>query len=294
MTRPPPDLGIGSNAQRQQLAAATDGCPVLDFPGASTPYIDYQSIDVLLSLQQPRSGDPSELTFYVLGQVKELLFKLVHTELVRVRGLLDADDVSGSVWALRRTRRVVELLVGSWDVLGTLAPTEFNAFRDHLGQASGFQSYMYRMVEYVLGNKVEALARPHRNVPHVNEQVDRALREPGVYDAAVALLARRGAAVPPEVLDRDFSRPVDPHPDVERAWADVYRGGGPADELFLLAEGLMDVAEAVCRWRSVHLLVVERIIGTKPGTGGTAGVSWLRRINEHRFFPELWTARRLL
>jgi tryptophan 2,3-dioxygenase len=294
VTRTPPDLGVGSNAQRQELAAATDGCPVLDFPGASTPYIDYQSIDVLLSLQHPRSGDPSELTFYVLGQVKELLFKLVYEELVRVRGLLDEDDVSGSVWALRRIRRVVELLVSSWDVLGTLAPTEFNAFRDHLGQASGFQSYMYRMVEYVLGNKVEALARPHRNVPHVSEQVDRALREPGVYDAAVALLARRGASVPREVLERDFSQQAAPHPDVERAWADVYRDGGPADELFLLAEGLMDVAEAVCRWRSVHLLVVERIIGTKPGTGGTAGVPWLRRINEHRFFPELWTARRLL
>ncbi|WP_307868776.1 tryptophan 2,3-dioxygenase [Umezawaea beigongshangensis] len=294
MTRTPPDLGLGSNAQRQELAAATEGCPVLDFPGTSTPYIDYQSIDVLLSLQHPRSGHPSELTFYVLGQVKELLFKLVYEELVRVRALLDGDDVPGSVWALRRTRRVVELLVSSWDVLGTLAPTEFNAFRDHLGRASGFQSYTYRMVEYVLGNKVEALARPHRNVPHVHEQVQRALREPSVYDAAVALLARRGARVPRDVLDRDFAQQAQPHPDVERAWADVYRDGGPADEVFLLAEALMDVAEAVCRWRSVHLLVVERVIGTKPGTGGTTGVSWLRRITEHRFFPELWTARGLL
>ncbi|PRY44763.1 tryptophan 2,3-dioxygenase [Umezawaea tangerina] len=291
MTHTPPDLGTGSNAQREELAAATRGDPVLDFPGTSTPYIDYQSIDVLLSLQHPRSGEPAELTFYVLGQVKELLFKLVYEELVRVRGLLDADDVPGAVWALRRVRRVVELLVGSWDVLGTLAPTEFNGFRDHLGQASGFQSYMYRMVEYVLGNKVGSLSRPHRNVPHVREQVERALREPGVYDAAVALLARRGARVPREVLERDFSQPEAHCPEVERAWAEVYRDGGPADELFLLAEGLMDVAEAVCRWRSVHLLVVERIIGTKPGTGGTTGVAWLRRINEHRFFPELWTAR---
>ncbi|MGW0566613.1 tryptophan 2,3-dioxygenase [Streptomyces tauricus] len=264
--------------------------PRLDFAGSSTPYIDYQSIDVLLSLQQPLSDAPAEPTFYVLGQVKELLFKLLYGELVAVRALLDADDVPGAVWTLRRTHRVVALLTGTWDVLSTLAPTEFNAFREHLGSASGFQSYMYRMLEYVLGNKDARLARPHRQVPKVCDQVEEALRAPSVYDAALALLARRGALFPPEVLGRDLAQPHTPHEAVERAWADVY-AAGPEDEMFRLAEALMDIAEGFGRWRALHLLTVERIIGTKTGTGGTTGVNWLRRAAEHRHFPELWTVR---
>lgn len=289
-----PDIGVSNDAERETLANETGGGPLLDFSGDSTPYIDYQSIEVLLSLQNPRSGAASELPFYVLGQVKELLFKLLYAELLLVRDALDDDRARDAVWVLRRIQRELELLTGTWDVLSTLAPTEFNAFRDQLGKASGFQSYMYRMIEYVLGNKVGTLARPHRNTPRVWPQVERALREPSVYDAAVAYLARRGAPIAKEVLRRDFSKQWEPHPDVERAWAEVYRLENPGDERFLLAEGLMDVAEAVGRWRSLHLLTVERIIGAKPGTGGTHGVTWLRRVNEHRHFPELWSARGLL
>ncbi len=286
------DLGPGSDAERARLVARGEGCPLVDFDGGSTPYIDYQSITVLLSLQQPRSEEPAELSFYVLGQVKELLFKLLYEELTRVRSLLDADEVPQAIWVLRRVRKVAELLCSTWDVLGSLAPTEFNAFRDSLGQASGLQSYMYRMVEYVLGNKDPVLARPHQGVPGVAEQVRRALEEPSVYDAAVALLARRGAPIGTAALRRDPGQPYEPSDEVERAWAGVYAAGkGPDDELFRLAEALMDVAEAMCRWRALHLLTVERIIGTKPGTGGTHGVAWLRRVSEHRFFPELWSAR---
>ncbi|WP_374772234.1 tryptophan 2,3-dioxygenase family protein [Streptomyces sp. NBC_01310] len=267
--------------------------PLLVFPGRSTPYIDYQSIDVLLSLHHPRSDAPAEPTFYVLGQVKELLFQLLYMELCTIRGLLDGDDLSQAVWTLRRTRRVIELLTTTWNVLGTLAPTEFNAFREHLGQASGFQSYMYRMLEYVLGNKNAALARPHRRVPGVHEQVQEALKAPSVYDAALGVLARRGADIPAAVLERDVTEPYPAHPAVERAWADLYRAG-PGDAMFELAEALMDIAEGFGRWRALHLLTVERIIGTKPGTGGTTGVPWLRRASEQRLFPELWSARTLL
>ncbi|MGI5349879.1 tryptophan 2,3-dioxygenase [Streptomyces sp. CA-250714] len=284
--------GRGSDAERARLAALRDGEPLTDFAGRSTPYIDYQSIDVLLSLQQPRSEEPAELPFYVLGQVKELLFKLLYEELVRVRSLLDEDEVRQALWVLRRVHREAGLLCSTWDVLGSLAPTEFNAFRDSLGQASGLQSYMYRMVEYVLGNKDPQLARPHLGVPGVAEQVRRALEEPSVYDAALALLARRGATLPASALERDWSQPYEPSDAAELAWARVYaRGSAPDEELFLLAEALADVAEAMCRWRSLHLLTVERIIGTKPGTGGTHGVAWLRRVSEHRFFPDLWAAR---
>lgn len=293
--------GKGSDAERARLAALRDGEPLVEFAGGSTPYIDYQSIDVLLSLQQPRSDAPAELPFYVLGQVKELLFKLLYEELVRVRSLLAEDEVWQATWVLRRVQREAGLLCSTWDVLGSLAPTEFNAFRDSLGQASGLQSYMYRMVEYVLGNKDPRLARPHLGVPGVAEQVRRALEEPSVYDAALALLARRGAPLPATALERDWSQPYAPSDAAERAWAQVYAkggapGGGPSrpesgGELFWLAEALADVAEAMCRWRSLHLLTVERIIGTKPGTGGTHGVAWLRRVSEHRFFPDLWAAR---
>jgi tryptophan 2,3-dioxygenase len=285
---------MSSDAERAYHAAQTEGNPVLVFSGVSTPYIDYESIDVLLSLQNPRSGAPSELTFYILGQVKELLFKLVYEELVRVRSLLDADRVHDAVWVMRRICRVVELLTHSWDVLSTLTPNEFNAFRDYLGQASGVQSYMYRMVEYGLGNKVAALSDPHRNVPHVHTQVQEALHAPSVYDAALGFLARRGADIPDNILDRDFSTPYEASPEVEKAWREVYRSADHANLAYALAEALMDVAEGFSRWRSLHLLTVERIIGTKPGTGGTLGVAWLRRINEHRFFPELWTVRGLL
>ncbi|MER7793305.1 tryptophan 2,3-dioxygenase family protein [Streptomyces sp. NPDC097640] len=288
------DPGISSDAERNVRVMESDGDPITDFTGASTPYIDYQSIDVLLSLQRPRSDAPAELTFYVMGQVKELLFKLIYEELERTRALLDGDSVAEAAVNLRRLRRVVELLNGTWNVLSTLTPNEFNGFRDVLGSASGIQSYMYRMVEYALGNKVAALALPHRQVPHVHAQVQRALHEPSVYDAALRLLARHETPLPPSVLDRDFSQPYEPNGAVERAWAEVYRGKAATDPLPQLAEALMDVAEGFSRWRSLHLLTVERIIGFKPGTGGTEGAGWLRRVAEHRFFPELWTSRGLL
>jgi tryptophan 2,3-dioxygenase len=179
-------------------------------------------------------------------------------------------------------------------VLDTLSPTEFNAFRDHLGEASGFQSYMYRRLEFVLGNKVESMTRPHRGVPHVYRDVMADLRSRSLYDEALLLLHRRGAGLPPEVVERDWTQPYEPHPAVEEAWAAAYRDPRQDNELYQLAEALIGVAERFSGWRLQHLLTVEKVIGTKPGTGGTGGVEWLRRITGHRFFPELWTVRGLL
>ncbi|TDV57406.1 tryptophan 2,3-dioxygenase [Actinophytocola oryzae] len=294
MIREVPDIGSSSDAERAANAASGGGCPITRFAGQSTPYIDYQSIDVLLSLQHPRSDAPVEMTFYIMGQVKELLFKLLYEQLCQVRGLLDLDRVADALRELRRVRTVVDLLVRAWDVLGTLAPTEFNSFRDYLGHASGVQSYMYRMVECVLGNKDPALVRPYAKVPGVREQVAAALTGPSLYDAAIALLVRRGAPIEAAVLDRDLTRPYRPAPSVERAWVEIYRSSEAAAPDFQLAEALMDLAEGMSRWRAVHLLTVERVIGAKPGTGGSSGIRWLRRVNEHRFFPELWSARCLL
>ncbi|HZB49272.1 MAG TPA: tryptophan 2,3-dioxygenase family protein [Mycobacteriales bacterium] len=289
-----PDLGVSSDAQRRERAEQTGGRPTVDFPAGSTPYIDYQSIDVLLSLQHHRTDAPGEPTFYAMGQVKELLFKLLHTELRRAQRQLRADAVRDAVATLLRTQRVFELLTATWSVLDTLSPTEFAAFRDHLGQASGFQSYMYRRVEFVLGNKVESMTRPHRGVPHVHRDVLADFRSRSLYDEALLLLHRRGADLPAELVHRDWSVPHEPHPAVEAAWAAVYRDPRPDNELYQLAEALVGVAQRFSAWRLHHLLTVEKVIGPKPGTGGTGGVEWLRRIAGHRFFPELWTVRGLL
>jgi tryptophan 2,3-dioxygenase len=224
--------------------------PLLDF-GGRTPYIDYQSIDTLLSLQNPRSAEPAELSFYIMGQVKELLFKLLYEESCRTRALLDADEVGTAIRVLVRSRKSVDVLVSSWDVLSTLTPGEFTGFREHLGRASGVQSYMYRMVEYVLGNKNPALARPHGKPAEVAEAVRDALRSPSLYDAAVALLARRGAPIPTETLARNPAAPYQPCAAVERAWRDVYAADPPEAELPRLGEALMrlrsstDVSESM-------------------------------------------------
>jgi tryptophan 2,3-dioxygenase len=252
-------------------------------------YIDYQCIDVLLSLQHPHTDHPAEMTFYLSGQIKELLFKLVHEQTRMIRTELAADRVDEAVWGLRRIATAVELMSHTWNLLGTLAPTEFNSFRDQLGGASGIDSYMYRMMEFALGRKSDELAARYASVPGVAIDVYRTLHESSVYDEALFLLVRRGL-----LTERATGTEAHDVEAVSEAWAGIYRTTGPSGDLFRLAEALMNVAEGFSRWQALHLLVVERMIGTKPGTGGTEGVDWLRRSADHRLFPELWRARTLL
>ncbi|MFC3452595.1 tryptophan 2,3-dioxygenase [Amycolatopsis speibonae] len=285
--------------ERRERAARTSGEPVLDFSSGavcatSTPYVDYHNVDTLLSLQHPRTQEPAELSFYVMGQVQELLFKLLFTEINRVRDLLFAGQVDEALWYLRRVERSQRVLLATWEPLSTITASEFVGFRDQLGTASGIQSYMYRQLEFSLGNKSEEMARAHQGIPRFQEQVDMALRAPSVYDAALALLHSRGSAIPEECVRRDFSLTYVPNSAIERAWADIYREPHRSRDLYLLAEALTDVGHQYSQWRSAHLLTVERVLGNKPGTGGTMGVAWLRRIAEHRFFPELLSARSLL
>lgn len=253
-------------------------------------YIDYQSIDLLLSLQHPHTDHPSEMVFYLTGQVKELLFKLVYEQTRAVRLSLVKDNVGNAIWEMRRITAGLNVLIRVWDILDTLAPTEFNAFREQLKGASGIDSYMFRMVEFSLGHKSARLAARYVDIPGVAEEVYRTLNDTSVYDEALALLCRKG------LLSLEiFSPTITANADViTNAWADIYRTKGPGDELFLLAEALIDVAEMFARWRTLHQLTVERMIGSKTGTGGTDGIGWLRRTAEHRFFPELWAARTLL
>ncbi|MEV8123802.1 tryptophan 2,3-dioxygenase family protein [Streptomyces sp. NPDC085944] len=231
---------------------------------------------------------PVEMTFYLIGQAKELLFKLVHEEVSAARLALVVDRADEATWNLRRATAALGSLTTTWDVLAGISPAEFNAFREHLGAASGIDSYMYRMLEFALGRKSEAMARRHADVAGVSESVHRALFRSSVYDEALGLLERRG------LLDDGSGDGAPATEAARRAWARVYDEHGPSSDLFRLGETLMDVAHAFSQWRALHLLLVERTIGNKPGTGGTTGIDWLRQAAEHRFFPELWEARSLL
>jgi tryptophan 2,3-dioxygenase len=286
-TRPKPKR-IGEEERRRQ-ARMTGGEPILDFDGEATPFVQYQESDVLLSLQNPQSGQHDEMAFLMSGQLMELMFKLADHELREAQRRIRADDVTGALQPLRRAARVQEVLVKMWDLVGTITPNQFLAFRDHLGTSSGFQSYAYRHLEFTLGNKVKAMLKPHRGSPRAHAALQAALEAPSLYDDVLALLARRGHAIPAEHLERDLAAPYEPHAAVEAAWLAVYRE--PESDLYALAEALVDVADLYKQWRYRHLVTVERVMGSKPGTGGTSGVTWLRRIAQHEFFPELWHVR---
>ncbi|MYW02370.1 tryptophan 2,3-dioxygenase family protein [Streptomyces sp. SID3343] len=269
-------------------------CPLsVDPPPGTTAYAHYARMDDLLALQHPLSPADTEPGFIIMSQVKELLFKLLHTELSTARDQLGKDRLGDALWTLRRSGRVQQVLLVSWETFSVLSPVEFAEFRDVLGSASGFQSAGYRRLEFLLGNKNAAMARPHRDtVGH--DAVLRQLHEPSLYDEALALLARRGLLQPDDSGSRDATLPYRAGSEVEQAWRTVYRDPVRHHDLHLLAEALMDTAEQFARWRYTHLLTVQRMLGAKPGTGGTEGVAWLARISEHRFFPELWSVRSTL
>ncbi|MEM8922091.1 MAG: tryptophan 2,3-dioxygenase family protein [Actinomycetota bacterium] len=277
-----------TDASRAAAAAETGGEPMVDFGGTSNPYIDYQSIDLLLSLQHPRSEGYDEMCFFVMGQVKELLFRGLHFELVNARRQLGHDAVDNAIWILGRAGTYVDYITSSWDVLSTITTEGFNQFRNSLGTASGQLSFMYRHVEFVLGNKSERLAAAHRNVPHVWPALEEALRSPSLYDEAIALLARAGHPIDDRALDRDWSQPYESDPSVEAAWRQVFTDPAADNALYRLGQALVELDQkfSVYRWR--HFVSVERIIGYKPGTGGSAGVGWLEGVTRHRFFPEIW------
>ncbi|MGV9252579.1 tryptophan 2,3-dioxygenase family protein [Streptomyces sp. NPDC003697] len=263
--------------------------PHLDFEG-TTPYEDYVKADVLTHLQQPLSDDPGEMVFLVTTQVMELWFTVIVHEWETAADALRADDVPTAVAALKRSVRELEALNASWKPLGQLTPAQFNSYRGALGEGSGFQSAMYRRLEFLLGDKSASMLVPHRGAPRVHAELEKALHQPSLYDEVVRLLARRGHAIPDAVLHRDVSQRYEPSQEVEAAWTAVYRADG-ADELARLGEALTDVAELVWRWRNDHLVATRRAMGAKAGTGGSAGVAWLEKRARKNVFPELWTAR---
>ncbi|GEB51905.1 MULTISPECIES: tryptophan 2,3-dioxygenase family protein [Streptomyces] len=263
--------------------------PTLDFAG-TTPYEDYVHADVLTHLQQPLSDDPGELAFLVTTQVMELWFTVIVHEWHTAGNRLREDDPYGAMEALQRSTYELRALNASWEPLAHLTPARFNSYRSALGEGSGFQSAMYRRMEFLLGDKSASLLVPHRGSPRVYDELEKALHEPCLYDEVLRHLARQGLPVPDEVLTRDVSGRYEPHPGVEEMWARVY-AGDPQAEPYRLGEALTEVAELVWRWRNDHLVATRRAMGAKAGTGGSAGVAWLEKRAAKQVFPELWTAR---
>ncbi|RFU85923.1 tryptophan 2,3-dioxygenase [Streptomyces triticagri] len=263
--------------------------PHLDFAG-TTPYEDYVQADVLTHLQHPLSDDPGEMVFLVTTQVMELWFTVIVHEWETAARALASDDIPTAVAALKRSVRELEALNASWKPLGQLTPAQFNSYRSALGEGSGFQSAMYRRMEFLLAEKSASMLVPHRGAPRVHAELEKALHEPSLYDETLRLLARRGHAVPESVTERDVSQRYEPSPEVEAVWAEIY-SGDESDELARLGEALTDVGELVWRWRNDHLVATRRAMGSKAGTGGSAGVAWLEKRAVKNVFPELWTAR---
>ncbi|CAM3743129.1 tryptophan 2,3-dioxygenase [Nocardiopsis rhodophaea] len=276
--------------ERAARAARNRGRPTTTVEQACE-YVRYGGVDTLHDLQRPRTDEPAEVSFIITTQVMELLFTLIRQRWEQARDALDADDVPAALAALKRGAEAQDVLANSWDLLASLTPTEFNRFRDALGEASGFHSFAHRHLEFLLGNKSERMIEPYSALPRVRAELEHALAEPSLYDAALRLLHRRGLPVPDERVERDWSERYTPHPGVERAWAAVYADDRPGNELLALAEALLDTAERVTRWRHRHLMAVKRSMGAKPGTGGSSGLEWLAESANKDVFPELWSLR---
>ena len=269
--------------------AAEPETPHLDFAG-TTPYEDYVRADLLTHLQHTLSDDPGEMVFLVTTQVMELWFTVLVHEWETAAKALRSDDVPTAIAALKRSVRELEALNASWTPLAGLTPAQFNSYRAALGEGSGFQSAMYRRLEFLLGEKSASMLVPHRGAHRAHAELEKALHEPSLYDEVLRLLARRGHAIPAEVLDRDVAQRHEPVAAVEQVWTEIYSGDQDG-ELVRLGEALTDVAELVWRWRNDHLVATRRAMGAKTGTGGSAGVAWLEKRARKNVFPELWTAR---
>ena len=257
----------------------------------SLSYGQYLDLGKLLSAQHPLSYQHDELLFITIHQVSELWMKLCLHELNATLACVRRDDLGPTFKMLARVSTIQQQLLQSWDVLATITPSDYSAFRNSLGKSSGFQSWQYRMLEFLIGNKNAETIKVFRNDPEIYEQMERALRAPSLYDEVLRLLSRRGFDLPAQAIDRDFTQPYTASKQVAAAWLSVYHNSEKEWDLYQLAERLTDLDYKFQLWRFAHVKTVERIIGYKRGTGGTGGVSYLTKALELKFFPELWTIR---
>ena len=257
----------------------------------SMSYSDYLHLDAILNAQRPLSPDHNEMLFIVQHQTSELWMKLMLHELSAAIRHIDLDELPDAFKMLARVSQIMSQLVHAWDVLATMTPPEYSAIRPYLAQSSGFQSWQYRCIEFAMGNKNAAMLLPHTHRPDLHAIVESAYVAPSLYDASLKLLSRKGLAIPPDYLERDWRQSYQASAQVEEAWLVVYRNHKQHWDLYQLGEELADLEDAFRLWRFRHVTTVERVIGFKRGTGGTGGVSYLRKMLDVVLFPEIWSLR---
>ncbi len=257
----------------------------------SLSYGQYLNLGKLLDAQHPLSYQHDEMLFIMIHQVSELWMKLCLHELAATVACIRRDDLGPTFKMLARVSTIQQQLLQSWDVLATITPSDYSAFRNALGTSSGFQSRQYRLLEFLIGNKNAGTIEVFRSDPDSYELLERALAAPSLYDEVLRLLSRRGFEMPALAIDRDFTQPYQASKQVAAAWLSVYHNAEKEWDLYQLAERLVDLDYKFQLWRFAHVKTVERIIGDKRGTGGTGGVSYLTKALELKFFPELWTIR---
>ncbi len=257
-------------------------------------YGGYLCLDKLLAAQQPQSSAHDEMLFIIQHQTSELWMKLAIHELNATCRQIALDDLQPAFKMLSRISRIFEQLNSAWDVLRTMTPSEYTQFRAALGQSSGLESHQYRMIEYLVGNKNPAMMRLHEHDDALRARLEAVRRAPSLYDLTIRALHKRGLAIDDAVLARDVTATHVADDSVRAAWAVVYRDPTHHWELYELAEKLVDFEDYFRRWRFNHVTTVERVIGFKRGTGGTSGVSYLRRMLDVVLFPELWQVRTVL
>lgn len=257
----------------------------------SMSYGDYLHLDQILSSQHRCSDHHDEMLFIIIHQTSELWMKLILHELKAATECIRHNNLEPSFKMLSRVSRIQQQLIQSWNVLATLTPAEYMEFRDKLGQSSGFQSYQNRLIEFALGNKNAHTLAVYQHEANLYEQMQQALHEPSIYDEAITALVARGLPVDQDAISRDWSQKYEPNASVEDAWLTVYRDVEQYWDLYELAEKLVDIGHQQQLWRFNHMSTVERIIGNKTGTGGSSGVTYLKRALDQHFFPELWSLR---
>ncbi|WP_102264067.1 tryptophan 2,3-dioxygenase [Mesobacillus jeotgali] len=254
-------------------------------------YGSYLQLDNILTSQHRLSDHHDEMLFIIIHQASELWMKLILHEVSAAIDCIRKNDLEPSFKMLSRVSRIQQQLIQSWSVLSTLTPAEYMEFRDKLGHSSGFQSYQNRLIEFALGQKQSHVLSVYKHDADLFKKMEEALHERSIYDAAISALAMRGLPIDDAALNRDWSAPYEPNASVEEAWLEVYRNVDQYWDLYELAEKLVDIGSQQQLWRFNHMSTVERIIGHKIGTGGSAGVSYLKKVVDHRFFPELWSLR---
>jgi tryptophan 2,3-dioxygenase len=257
-------------------------------------YGDYLSLEAVLGAQRPLTQAHDEILFIIQHQTSELWMRLAIHEIAAARKAIAGDVLQPAFKMLTRVARVFEQLNNSWDVLRTMTPSEYTSFRGALGQSSGLQSWQYRQIEFMVGNRNKALLRPDAYRADIRAALQAELARPSLYDEALRLVARNGFAVPQEALARDLSAPYQQVEGVIEVWRAIYAAPERYWSLYELAEKLVDFEDYFRRWRFNHVTTVERVIGFKRGTGGTSGVSYLKRMLEVELFPELWRVRTAL